>query len=245
MYQLQQILVNIARNVGGVKKGFGDLENYNNIILISADRNGSTAFQEMLTPRRLNGDYEVFLGECFSQDPDKQQPPSWYDPVNYGPKLLVETVNKATGKPVVLKAQITYPNFSLEILEIPAARKIFLHRNLFDSTLSRCIAQHTGHWFTNINDTVNTDQIEIPLDFFISRLEWRIERYSVYLTSVLEWCNELYCYETYNYKVNLSIKPNNDKKFIVKNYDELKNKFLSYQQISKINLLIEKQINNV
>jgi hypothetical protein len=219
------------------------LEHYNNTILISADRNGSTAFQETLKPRGLNGDYEVFLGECFSQDPDKNQPPSWYDPDNYRPLQLVETVNKATGKPVVLKAQITFPNFTTEFLEIPAQRKIFLHRNLFDSTLSRCIAQLTGHWFTSVDNNVNTEQVEIPLDFFISRLEWRIDQYLMYLPAVLEWCNELYCYETYNYNTNLSIKPNTDKKFIVKNYDELESKFLSYQHISQINSLIDKKIN--
>jgi hypothetical protein len=233
---------NTAAIAGGAKNGSGHLEHYNNTILISADRNGSTAFQETIRHPGLNGDFEVFLGECFSQDPHKDQPPSWHDPDNYSPLQLVETVNKATGKPVVLKAQITYPNFTTEFLEIPAQRKIFLHRNLFDSTLSRCIGQKTGHWFTTNNNDQPQSAVHIMSDFFTSRLAWRLERYQLYLPAVLDWCNECYRYETHQYRSNLKIVPNVSKQSVVTNYDELLHIFNQYPGIAEIELMVDSQI---
>ena len=50
-------------SVGGAKKGFMALENYNNVIIISADRNGSTAFQQTIFNIKQNQDFHhVWLG---------------------------------------------------------------------------------------------------------------------------------------------------------------------------------------
>lgn len=209
------------------------MENYNNIILISADRNGSTAFQEGLKIGGPNGDTQIFLGECFSQDPVKNQPPLWHNPTVATPKDMVETVNKLTGKPVLIKIQITYPNFTKEYLEIPASQKIFLHRNLFDSTLSRCIAQQTGKWWWYQESNVDSSII-IPPEFFLSRLHWRIEQYTLHIDNVLEWTNKIYRYEDYNYSDKIALKPNKDKKQVVKNYSKLYNLFLKEKNIEII-----------
>lgn len=217
---------------GGARKGSGHLENYDNIVLISADRNGSTAFQQDLLGANLNNDHVLWLGECFSQDPQKDQPPSWYDPDRIKPKDVIDTVNIGTGKSVLLKIQITYPNFSSDFLEINATRRIFFHRNLFDSTLSRCIAQKTGHWFKFDDETYQ--DLNIPVDFFIARLEYRIERYQSSLDDVLLWANEVYRYETHSYGPNLKTKPNPNKKDKVANYDELYRWYLDQPEIHEI-----------
>lgn len=220
-------------NVGGAKKGCGHLENYNNIVIISADRNGSTAFQHEVLGPNLNNDRLLWMGECFSQDPNKNQPPSWHNPDALDPKKTIETVNIGTGKPVLLKVQITYPNFNDSFLEIAAKRKIFFHRNLFDSTLSRCIAQTTGKWWWN-QESTSDSSIIIPQDFFLSRLDWRIEQYNRHIDSVLDWANEVYTYEKYNYNKDLFLKPNKDKKQVVKNYNQLYNLFLNNQLVETI-----------
>ena len=217
-------------SVGGVKKDCGHLENYNNIVIVSADRNGSTAFQHNILGPNYNNDDLLWLGECFSQDHEKGQPPVWYNPSVYSPKNVINTVNIGTGKSVLLKIQITYPNFNKTFLDIQAERKIFFHRNLFDSTLSRCIAQTTGKWWW----TQEKDQVvNISKEFFISRLEWRIEQYTKHIDSVLSWANEIYTYETYTYNENNPIKRNKNKKTVVENYNELKNVFDNYD-ISRI-----------
>jgi len=222
-----------VENVGGAKKGNGHLENYNNVVIISADRNGSTAFQHNILGQNLNNDRLLWMGECFSQDAEKNQPPSWYNPNIIDPKNTIETVNVGTGKPVLIKVQITYPNFNNSFLEITAKRKIFFHRNLFDSTLSRCIAQKTGKWWWN-QESNNDTSVLIPEEFFLSRLDWRIEQYVKHIDNVLEWTNEVYTYETYNYNQNLFLKPNKDKKQVVKNYNELYNLYAAKDIIKTI-----------
>jgi hypothetical protein len=74
-----------------------------------------------------------------------------------------------------------------------------LHRNLFDSTLSRCVAQLTGEWFTDKHSTYPSNKIIIDLDFFKSRLEYRLERYVKYIKTINQWRNEYYRYETHNF----------------------------------------------
>jgi hypothetical protein len=208
------------------------LENYNNIVIISADRNGSTAFQHNILGSNFNNDSLLWMGECFSQDSAKGQPPSWYDPA-YTPKDVIQTVNVGTGKPVLIKVQITYPNFDKSYLDITAKRKIFFHRNLFDSTLSRCIAQITGKWWKH-QESITDNVVRIAPDFFMSRLDWRIEQYQRHLDSVLEWANEVYRYETYSYLDDNIIKPNKNKKDVVENYNELYDLFNENTDIKKI-----------
>lgn len=219
------------------------MENYNNIVIISADRNGSTAFQHDVLGRNLNNDKILWMGECFSQDPEKNQPPRWYDPVTYKPKDVINVVNHGTGKSVLLKIQITYPEFNTDFLDINATRKIFYHRNLFDSTLSRCIAQKTGHWFKFSNDD-GYDDLTIPEDFFLSRLEYRIEQYNKHIDSVLEWANEVYRYESYKYSPKLTIKRNPDKSNTVKNYNKLYNLFAKYRDIIDIESKVQSCLTN-
>lgn len=218
-----------------------------NIIVLSADRNGSTAYMENLkktSKYTLNGDYEVFLSECFSQDEGKNQPPHWWDPVNFPPDEVVRAINFGTGKRVVLKLQITWPTFDSTYYKINASRKIFLHRNLFDSTLSRCVALKTGHWFTDLNSEQNTGLVHIDADFFKSRLDYRIERYIQNLDYILTWCNEWIRYENYNYQNDLRIKPNIDKQLVVENYNELYDLFQSRAEIKVIEKEISKKIND-
>jgi hypothetical protein len=226
-------LIHTAVNVGGVKKGSGHLENYHNIVIISADRNGSTAFQHNILGQNLNNDKLLWMGECFSQDAEKNQPPAWYNPNKFTPKETIKTVNIGTGKPVLIKIQITYPNFNKNFLEITAERKIFFHRNLFDSTLSRCIAQKTGKWWWN--EESNKDKsVLIPEEFFLSRLEWRIDQYIHHIDAVLDWANEIYTYENYNYDQTLFLKPNKDKKEVVKNYNDLYKLYKEKNSIKEI-----------
>lgn len=220
------------------------MENYNNIVIISADRNGSTAFQHDVLGRNLNNDRLLWMGECFSQDPEKNQPPSWYDPNTYKPKNVIDIVNKGTGKGVLLKIQITYPEFNNEFLNINANRKIFFHRNLFDSTLSRCVAQKTGHWF-KFDNSDRYDPLDIPVDFFISRLDYRIEQYNKHIDSVLEWAGEVYRYENYKYSRNLETKPNPDKSNTVKNYNQLYDVFTSYREIDVIEAKVQSCLTNI
>jgi len=208
-------------------------KDYNNIVIISADRSGSTAFQHNLLGPIFNNNTILWLGECFSQDSGKGQPPKWYNPKLYNPKQVIDIVNIGTGKSVLVKIQITYPNFSNDFLNISSKRKIFFHRNLFDSTLSRCIAQKTGKWLS-LQEKQNVENIEISEEFFLSRLHWRIEQYMKHLDNVLEWSNEIYRYETYKYSKNLFIKKNKDKKLIVKNYDKLKKIFEKQKDIKII-----------
>jgi len=208
------------------------LENYKNIVIISADRNGSTAFQHNILGANFNNDDLLWMGECFSQDHEKGQPPSWYNPSVYSPRTVIDTVNMGTGKSVLLKVQITYPNFNKSFLDIRAERKIFFHRDLFQSTLSRCIAQTTGKWWWTQEE--GKQPVNIDLEFFVSRLEWRIEQYYKHIDNVLSWANEVYRYETYNYSVDNLIKKNKDKELVVKNYKELYDIFLSRKEIAVI-----------
>lgn len=226
-------------NVGGAKKGNGHLE-YGNVVVMSADRNGSTAFMENLKGSlNLNGDYEIYLGECFSQDPEKNQPTSWWDPSAVTPRQTIDFINRGTGKRVMLKLQITWPNFDNSYFDINAERRIFFHRNLFDSTLSRCVALKTGKWFTGHDEEYNDDStIKIPEDFFILKLEYRIEQYLKYLEQIRKWCNECYRYESYNYKDDLIIKPNLDKTRLVDNYYKLKYIYHSYPEVAEIERIL-------
>lgn len=210
------------------------MENYNNIIIISADRNGSTAFQKSIFKIHQNqDDQHVWLGECFSNDKGKGLPNSWYDK-SLKPKDVIEHFNKGVGKGVYLKIQITWPNFNYDYFDIPAKRRIFLHRNLFDSTLSRCVAQLTGQWFTYDHTNTITEPIEINEKFFRSRLEWRIEKYMLYLDSICKWKNEFYLYDTHDFSNVTDMKKNQNRKDIVKNFDYLKKVFEEYTEIDKI-----------
>lgn len=226
-------------SAGGVKREFGAL-GPSNIILLSADRNGSTAFMDKLkTSTNLNGDFEIHLGECFSQDIAKEQPPSWWKPNEYKPSEAIKFLNYSTGKNVLLKLQITWPTFDKSLYEIEAKRKIFLHRNLFDSTLSRCIALQTGRWFTFTTDEPDPPQIEIDEEFFKIRLEYRIEKYLENLDYISNWCNEWHRYENIDYEGKPQTIRNPKKTSIVKNYKHLYKIFKNYKQIG----VIEKEIN--
>lgn len=219
------------------------METYNNVVIISADRNGSTAFQHnILGSSNFNNAQLLWMGECFNQDSDKGQLPGWYDPT-YAPKDVIQTVNIGTGKSVLIKVQITFPNFNKSFLDIPAERKIFFHRNLFDSTLSRCIAQITGKWWWE-QESAADSVVNIPIDFFMSRLNWRIDQYQLHLDGVLEWANEVYRYETYTYRDNNIIRPNKNKKDIVENYDELYNLFKETSGIVRIEETVYNSCNN-
>lgn len=231
-------------SAGGVRNGSGHLE-YGNTLVLSADRNGSTAFmQDLKTNLNLNGDFEIFLGECFSQDSKKNQPPSWWDPEGVPPSKVVDYINRGTGKSVILKLQITWPTFNNTYFNINATRRIFFHRNLFDSTLSRCIALRTGRWFTHRDETPETsiNTITIPEDFFTIRLEYRIEQYIKNMQYIQNWCNEWYRYETYNYCKNLIIIPNLDKNLVVNNYQKLKSIYNTYYEINEIENMINEKI---
>lgn len=224
---------------GGVVKENGPLE-LCNIVVVSADRNGSTAFMDELPKSgSLNGDFEIVLSECFSQDAAKNQPPNWWDPTGYPPAKVIEYLNRGTGKSVLLKIQITWPNFDLSYLEIEATRKIFFHRNLFESTLSRCMAQTTGHWHSlRGEDTQPYPETRIDLDFFESRFLYRIEQYEKFIDPVLHWCNEIYHYETYKFAPQNILQTNPKKQASIVNYSELKNFALQNQRA----LSIEKKI---
>lgn len=227
-------------NVGGAKKGNGLLENYNNTIILSADRNGSSAFQYDIQPMKINQDSFIFLSECFSQDPEKGQPPNWWDSVAYPPSQVIETINKGTGKSVSLKIQITWGNFNKSYFDIAAKRKIFLHRNLFDSTLSRCIAQKTGLWHVYKDNPPLINCTEIETDFFQARLEYRIEKYIDALPHIYNWATEFYRYENYTFRNKLQITPNPSKKDYILNYKDLFELYNSYNEIKFIETEIEK-----
>ena len=68
------------------------MENYNNIVIISADRNGSTAFQHNILGSNFNNNDLLWMGECFNLNNDSGQPGSWYNPA-YTPKDVIQTVN--------------------------------------------------------------------------------------------------------------------------------------------------------
>jgi len=214
------------------------LEHYNNTVVITADRNGSTAFIESIKKNKLNlSTVEINLGECFSQDyeenpryPYRQGSQNaegraefWNEQI-YSPAQVIDAINIGTGKRVILKCLITWQNFNNSYFDIKAKRKIFLYRNMFDSTLSRCLAQKNGYWH---NDE-STDMHTIPEDFFIEKLEWRINRYNIFLDQILDWTNEIILYEKYNFKKDIIVRKNYDRKTIVKNYDNLKEIYRSY-----------------
>lgn len=216
------------------------MENFDNIVILSADRNGSTAFQNDIKPMSQNQDYFIFLSECFSQDENKNQPPVWWDSIMYPPAKVIETINKGTGKSVSLKIQITWPNFNCNYFDISAKRRIFLHRNLFDSTLSRCIAQQTGLWHTLIDESPTIKNVCIGLDFFKLRLEYRIEKYLNAIPYIYDWANEFYRYETYNFTKNLHIKPNPNKEKYILDYKDLFDLYKSYSEVNYIESEIKK-----
>lgn len=219
--------------VGGAMKGSGLLKNFNNIVIISADRNGSTSFQyNIFNPGLNNNDEEyLWLGEGFHSNSNKSQK------IKYSPKEVVDTLNHGLHKSVILKSQITYPNFNNSFFDIPATRKIFLHRNLFDSTLSRCIAQTINRWH-NTKDK-DYDSLEISLDMFKDRLEYRIEKYLMYVDHIIDWANEFYVYDSITYNKDSFIKKNPNKKQKVKNYNQLYDLFLKYNQIKEIEKKVE------
>jgi hypothetical protein len=218
----------IAEIVGGVMKGNGLLENFDNIVIISADRNGSTAFQYNIFSPSLNNNDEnyIWIGEGFHSNSENIKSKKCT------PKEVIYSINQGTHKSVVLKSQITYPDFNRGFFDIEASRKIFLHRNLFDSTLSRCIAQTINRWH-NLNDE-DYAELEIPIKMFKDRLEYRIEKYSLYIDDILKWSEEFYKYEELKFKENLFIKTNPDKKQKVKNYFELYDLFLKYDEVNTI-----------
>ena len=213
-----------------------DLENYNNTVVITADRNGSTAFIESIKIDNYNLTYEINLAECFSQDYDdnpryeyktgqnsRPRPHFWNEQI-YKPSQVIDAINIGTGKKVILKCLITWQNFNELYFNIKAKRKIFLYRNMFDSSLSKCLAEKTGEW----HNDVGTDTHTIPEDFFTDILEWRIERYSKFLDQILDWTNEIVIYEEYKFKEDISVKKHPDRKMIVSNYNNLKEIYRKY-----------------
>lgn len=207
------------------------MENYNNTVVIAADRNGSTAFIESIKRNNYNHTTEINLGECFSQDYENNprypyrpgshnadpRPHFWNEQI-YKPSQVIDAINIGTGKRVILKCLITWQNFNNSYFDIKAKRKIFLYRNMFASSLSKCLAQKIGTW----HNDMSTDVHIIPEDFFISGLEWRIKRYNKFLDQILDWTNEIVLYDEYHFKEDISIKKNPDRKKIVSNYDDLK-----------------------
>lgn len=218
---------------------------YDNIVVLSADRNGSTAFMEHLKTEvvhNLNGDYNVWLNECFSQDSDKNQPPHWWDPHRFPPSDVIDAINKGTGKRVILKLQITWPLFNKSYYDINAGRKIFLHRNLFDSTLSRCIALKTGYWFTFKHGHQSPTNIAIEPEFFEERFSYRLERYTENLGYILDWCNEWHRYDEFNYDPSIMLKPNPDKRTVVDNYDQLYQMYGMHPELTRIDEMINERL---
>ena len=213
------------------------LNNYNNTVVISADRNGSTAFIESIKRYNYNLTTEINLGECFSQDyednprypykPGSQnaepRPEFWNEQI-YSPPQVIDAINIGTGKRVILKCLITWQNFNESYFDIKSKRKIFLYRNMFDSTLSRCLAHKIGIW----QNDMSTDTHIIPEDFFISKLECRIQSYNKFLNQVLDWTNEIILYEEYEFKKDISLKKHPDRIKIVSNYNDLKEIYREY-----------------
>jgi hypothetical protein len=224
----------IAEIVGGVMKESGLLENFDNIVIISADRNGSTAFQYNIFSPGLNNNDEnyIWIGEGFHSNSENIKTKKCT------PKEVVYSINHGTHKSVVLKSQITYPDFNRGFFDIEASRKIFLHRNLFDSTLSRCIAKTINRWHNINNEDYN--KLEIPIDLFKNTLEYRIEKYSLYIDDILKWAEEIYKYENFKFEKNLSMKKNPDKNKKVNNYFELYDVFSKYEEVN----VIEDKINS-
>lgn len=223
--------------------------NCNNTVVISADRNGSTAFIESIKKDKYNQLLEINLGECFSQDYEdnprypygagslnaEPRPKFWNEQL-YTPSQVINTINIGTGKKVLLKCLITWQNFNESYFDINSKRKIFLHRNIFDSSLSRCLAQKIGQWHNETNADVHT----IPEDFFISTLEFRIGRYDKFLDQILNWTNEIVFYETFEFKKNIVVRKNTDRINVVSNYKDLKKIYNQYKNTIDN---IEKNIN--
>ncbi len=217
------------------------MEHYNNTVVITADRNGSTAFIESIRRSKLNiSTTEINLGECFSQDYDEnprypyrpgsqnaEPRPEFWNEQMYSPAQVIDAINIGTGKRVILKCLITWQNFNNSYFDIKAKRKIFLYRNMFDSTLSRCLAQKIGVWHNDTSIEMHT----IPEDYFIEKLESRIQSYNIFLDRILDWTNEIVLYEKYTFKKDIIMKKNTDRKTIVNNYDNLKEIYYSYENI--------------
>ena len=225
------------------------MQNYNNTVIISADRNGSTAFVESIKKNKYYQTTEINLGECFSQDyednPRYPYPPGsqnaeprtdfWNEEL-YKPSEVIDAINIGTGKQVILKCLITWLNFNDHYFDIKSKRKIFLYRNMFESSLSRCLAQKNGTW----QNDMSTDKHVIPEDFFISKLEFRIERYSEFLDQILNWTNEIVFYETFKFKKNIVVKKNTDRINVISNYNDLRKIYNRYKDTIYD---IEKKIN--
>jgi hypothetical protein len=107
---------------------------------------------------------------------------------------------------------------------------------MFESSLSRCLAQKNGTW----QNDMSTDKHVIPEDFFISKLEFRIERYSEFLNQILNWTNEIVFYETFKFKKNIIVKKNTDRINVISNYNDLRKIYNRYKDIIDD---IEKKIN--
>ncbi len=214
-----------------------------NIVVISADRNGSTAFMhEVQRVKSDNCDHEIFLGECFSQDETKNQPPKWWTPEKYSPSQVVDTINYGTGKPVILKVQMTWPNFNSSYFEINAFERIFFHRNLVESTLSRCIAQLTGVWHRKKGETpANSSQpIYVDPGYFLERFNYRLERYEKYLDDIFTWSSKVVNYSNFQYSTENPILKNASQSDRVENYHEI----LSLKTPQLKSTIIDDRVNN-
>ena len=71
------------------------MENYNNTVVITADRNGSTAFIESIKRNNYNSIVEINLGECFSQDYGNPSPKFWNEQI-YKPPQVIDAINIGT-----------------------------------------------------------------------------------------------------------------------------------------------------
>lgn len=213
------------------------MENYNNTVVITADRNGSTAFMQSIKIDNYNLTSEINLGECFSQDYDdnpmhlykpgsqnSEPRPEFWNEQMYSPPQVIDAINIGTGKKVILKCLITWKNFNESYFNIKAKRKIFLYRNMLDSSLSKCLALKTGDW----HDDMNTNTHIISEDSFISELKTRIRKYNKFLDQILDWTNEIVIYEEYRFKKKISLKKHPDRKMIINNYNDLKEIYHEY-----------------
>lgn len=198
-----------------------------NIVIISADRCGSTALQQHILGNNLNNDSMVWLGECFNTKMSQNVP---YNPEKYPPKSVINSINQGTGKNVIVKILLTYSNYDNRFLEIKSDQNIFFHRNLFDSSLSRAIAQQTGTWFRFQHTPETTvEKIEIPVEVFEEKLEWRLSCYGNHIDDIIKWHNIFYRYENFNFNKKVNIRKNPDKEKQIINYAELKEAYKNYK----------------
>ena len=82
-------------------------------------------------------------------------------------------------------------------------------------------------------------EVTSKVKLFSSKLEWRIKQYDCNIDKVIDWANEVYIHENYNYNHTSFIKRNKDKKKVVKNYNDL---YKIYEEKKEIIESIENRV---